>query len=84
MTAKNPAAVALGRLGGKVTSDAKAAAARKNGKRGGRPALCGVSAKDHNSTGLVFRCTLLRGHPGDHLDEPARRGWQKRNRRTKR
>jgi hypothetical protein len=38
---KNPAAVALGRLGGKAnkgrTSDAKAAAARENGKRGGRP-----------------------------------------------
>jgi len=38
---KNPHAVALGRLGGqvggKVTSEAKAAAARENGKRGGRP-----------------------------------------------
>jgi hypothetical protein len=38
---KNPAAVALGRLGGKAnkgrTSEAKAAAARENGKRGGRP-----------------------------------------------
>lgn len=30
---KNPAAVALGRLGGKVKSAAKAAAARENGKR---------------------------------------------------
>lgn len=42
MTAgKNPAAVALGRLGGLagkgVTSPAKAAAARENGKLGGRP-----------------------------------------------
>ncbi len=37
MPRKNPAAVALGRRGGKVTSEAKAAAARKNGKRGGRP-----------------------------------------------
>lgn len=39
--AKNPHAVALGRLGGKVggksTSDAKAEAARENGKKGGRP-----------------------------------------------
>ena len=34
---KNPAAVALGRLGGSVTSEAKARAARKNGKKGGRP-----------------------------------------------
>jgi hypothetical protein len=35
--AGNPAAVALGRLGGRVKSDRKAAAARLNGKRGGRP-----------------------------------------------
>jgi general stress protein YciG len=38
---KNPHAVALGRKGGKAnkgrTSDAKAAAARENGKKGGRP-----------------------------------------------
>lgn len=39
---KNPAAVALGRLGGKVTSKAKAEAVRLNGKKGGRP----VGAKD--------------------------------------
>lgn len=30
-------AASLGRKGGKVTSDAKAEAARANGKRGGRP-----------------------------------------------
>lgn len=30
-------AKALGKLGGKVKSEAKAAAARKNGKLGGRP-----------------------------------------------
>ncbi len=35
MSAKNPAAVALGRLGGSVTSEAKASAARENGKKGG-------------------------------------------------
>lgn len=37
MTSKNPAAVALGRLGGSVTSAKKADAARANGKKGGRP-----------------------------------------------
>ena len=35
--AKNPAAVALGKIGGKVKSAAKTKAARKNGKLGGRP-----------------------------------------------
>jgi hypothetical protein len=34
---KNPAAVALGRLGGRVRSAAKAEAARLNGRKGGRP-----------------------------------------------
>jgi hypothetical protein len=37
MTKKNPAAVALGKLGGRVRSDAKTSAARQNGKKGGRP-----------------------------------------------
>jgi hypothetical protein len=36
MARKNPAAVALGRRGGKATSPKKAAAARKNAKLGGR------------------------------------------------
>jgi hypothetical protein len=35
--AKNKHAVALGRKGGRVTSDAKKAAAQQNGKKGGRP-----------------------------------------------
>jgi hypothetical protein len=34
---KNKAAQQLGRLGGKVKSEAKAAAVRENGKKGGRP-----------------------------------------------
>ena len=34
---KHPAAVALGKLGGRVKSEKKAAAARRNGKKGGRP-----------------------------------------------
>jgi hypothetical protein len=33
----NPHAQALGKLGGQAKSPAKAEAARKNGKRGGRP-----------------------------------------------
>lgn len=36
-TKKNRAAVALGRKGGRVRSDAKAAASRANGAKGGRP-----------------------------------------------
>jgi len=34
---KNPAAVALGKLGGAAKSTRKAAASRANGKLGGRP-----------------------------------------------
>lgn len=34
---KNPHAVALGKLGGKVKSEKKAHAVRENGKKGGRP-----------------------------------------------
>ena len=34
---KNPAAVSLGRLGGMAKSPRKAAAARLNGMKGGRP-----------------------------------------------
>ena len=39
---KNPAAVALGRLGGLKKSDRKTASCRENGKKGGRPKLAGV------------------------------------------
>ena len=34
---KNPAAVALGKLGGSKKSDKKTETARENGKKGGRP-----------------------------------------------
>jgi hypothetical protein len=34
---KNPDAVRLGRLGGRVRSPAKTLAVRENGKKGGRP-----------------------------------------------
>ncbi len=37
MTNKNKAAVSLGRLGGKIKSEAKTKASRGNGKKGGRP-----------------------------------------------
>jgi hypothetical protein len=40
---KDPAAVKLGRRGGRVSSPAKAAAARENGKRGGRPRFTEVA-----------------------------------------
>lgn len=48
---KNPAAVALGRRGGSVRSEAKAAAARANGARGGRPAKTTIEqAADESAT----------------------------------
>lgn len=37
MTKKNPAAVALGKLGGRAKSEAKTKAARENAKKGGWP-----------------------------------------------
>ena len=37
MTKKNPAAVTLGKLGGRAKSEAKTKAARVNGKKGGWP-----------------------------------------------
>jgi len=39
---KNPHAVAMGRKGGIRSTPAKAAAARRNGRRGGRPKNCPI------------------------------------------
>ena len=46
---KNPAAVALGRLGGKVTSDAKAKSSAANGAKGGRPKVYLYAVQRYNS-----------------------------------
>jgi hypothetical protein len=51
---KNPAAVALGKLGGSKKSDKKAAAVRKNGKKGGRPSRC-PQCKLENNKGVCDR-----------------------------
>lgn len=48
---KNPHAVALGRVGGSKKSKRKAEAVRENGKRGGRPALCGYQPSFPRSRG---------------------------------
>ena len=44
--AASEAAAALGKAGGSVTSAKKAAAARENGKKGGRPIKVKVSSAD--------------------------------------
>ena len=43
---QNPAAVALGRLGGLAKSDAKGKASAENGKKGGRPKKAVVASYD--------------------------------------
>jgi hypothetical protein len=55
---KNPAAVALGRLGGSKTSKRKAAAARRNGKKGGNP-------KNHPGTEYLPVHPIHRGETKD-------------------
>lgn len=49
---KNPHAVALGKLGGAVKSERKAAAARENAKKGGRPK--GAKDKQPRQRHLVY------------------------------
>jgi hypothetical protein len=44
-------AVALGKLGGRVRSDAKASASRENGKKGGRPRKAGAPLPSSEAPG---------------------------------
>lgn len=53
---KNKAAQQLGRLGGKVTSEAKAAAVRENGKKGGRPPKTATAMLIRNAEGGWSLC----------------------------
>jgi hypothetical protein len=59
---KNKAAQELGRLGGKASTEAKTAAVRENGKKGGRPKL---SLEDRLArvfeTGSALRLTMPSG-----------------------
>ncbi len=55
MPRKNPAAVSLGRLGGKKKSPAQAAARRANGSKGGRPATSKVIKVECESTEQAAR-----------------------------
>ena len=53
---KNKAAQQLGRLGGKATSEAKAAAVRENGKKGGRPPKPATAMLIRNAEGGWSLC----------------------------
>lgn len=55
-TMKNKAAQQLGRLGGKVTSKAKSAAVRENGKKGGRPPKTATAMLIRNARGGWSLC----------------------------
>ena len=59
---KRSAAVALGRLGGRASSAAKARAARENGRKGGRPrkAARGAMSTRHRNDGIRKRCDCPR------------------------
>jgi hypothetical protein len=60
MKSKNPAAVALGKLGGHAKSNKKAAASRANGKRGGRPRCPSIEDREQALACLAEAETLLR------------------------
>jgi hypothetical protein len=77
---KNSAAVALGRLDGKAKTPAKAAASRKNGKKGGRPRKrltlgeiashpC-VLKVERDGTPLAYTLTLVLGWQVDGVHYP--------------
>lgn len=55
----NRHAKALGKLGGKVKSEAKTAAVRENGKLGGRPAGCS-ECRNSIKPGLRAFCTICK------------------------
>ena len=60
---KNPAAVSLGRRGGRVVSPAKSDAARANGAKGGRPRthcrVCRRPVRTFNCFGDCARCAAV-------------------------
>ena len=51
MSAKNPAAVALGRIGGRARSAAKTTSSRENGRKGGRPRRSVIQTEYQDSDG---------------------------------
>lgn len=63
MASRNTAAAILGRLGGKVRSEAKAAASRDNGQLGGRPRIIAKhvvgALATHNGDGRYVRSWRL-------------------------
>lgn len=68
MSRKNPAAVALGKLGGQVKSAAKAKAARENGKKGGAPRKP-IGPKKASVKILIVALTLLGLASVAHADD---------------
>lgn len=68
---KNKAAQQLGRLGGSVSTEVKAAAARENGSKGGRPRKDEVLARTYGNAakgaGPTSCCELVRNTRGKYL-----------------
>lgn len=55
MSNKNPHAVALGKLGGKKSTEAKKQAARANGQKGGRPRKTAQELEDEATEKMLRR-----------------------------